>query len=187
MPMKLNKKQLVNGLFILGAILLLFTPIGFHVKVRVSRLLAGSAATIKEEMQVPLDTYQWKLVGVNGNSFDFENEKGNVVFVNFWATWCPPCIAEMPSIQELYDDYGDRVTFIMLAQDDVEKVKNFVTKKEYNFPVYFSQSLAPDVLESKVIPTTYLISKEGRIIIAETGAADWNSAKTRLLLDGLLE
>ncbi len=185
--MKLKRKQLVNGLFILGAILLLFTPIGFRVKVHVSRLLAGSAATIKEEMQVPLDTYQWQLVDVNGNSFDFENEKGNVVFVNFWATWCPPCVAEMPSIQELYDDYGDKVSFVMLAKDDVDKVNNFIAKKKYNFPVYFSRSQDPDVLESKVIPTTYVINKEGRIIIAETGAADWNSDKTRLLLNSLIE
>ncbi|PCJ96955.1 MAG: thiol-disulfide oxidoreductase [Flavobacteriaceae bacterium] len=185
--MKLERKQIVNALILIGLLLFIFTPIGFRVKVFASRLLASSAAIIKEEMQMPLDTYQWELVNVNGNPFDFENEKGEVIFVNFWATWCPPCVAEMPSIQELYNDYGDKVTFVMVAQDDVEKVKNFLTKKEYNFPVYFSRSKAPDVLDSKVIPTTYVINKEGHIIIAETGAADWNSSKIRLLLDGLLK
>ncbi|NJB70588.1 thiol-disulfide isomerase/thioredoxin [Saonia flava] len=185
--MKFKKDQIVNGLLILGVILFLFTPVGFKMKVLMNRLLAGSVDTLKEELQVPLDTYQWQLVDVDGNTLNFETEKGKVVFVNFWATWCPPCVAEMPSIQELYNDYGEKVSFVMVAEDKVQKAKNFITKKEYNFPVYFSKSKAPDILKSKVIPTTYIINKKGHIVIAETGAANWNSNKTRLFLDDLLK
>ena len=185
--MKLGKKQIVNGIIIIGVMLLLFTPIGFRVKVYVSRLLSTGAAMVKAEIQVPLDTYQWQLMDLEGIGFDFEKERGNVVLVNFWATWCAPCVAEMPSLQKLYDDYGDKVTFMLVAQDEYEKVTGFIQQKNYNLPVYYSKTDKPKVLDSKLLPTTYVISKKGNIIVAETGAADWNSSKTRSLLDKLLK
>ena len=184
--MKLNKKQWTNIAFIIGLILILFTPLGFHARVLVGRLLSTSAAVLKTELQMPVENYDWQLVDVKGNKFNFENTKGKVVLVNFWATWCPPCVAEMPSLQSLYNDYNDKVVFMFVAQDKVEKVSAFIAKKEYSLPVYYSKTEAPSILTSKTIPTTYVINKEGKIIIAKTGVADWNSDKTRKMLDQLL-
>ncbi len=184
--MKLGKKQWINVALIIGLILILFTPVGFHARVFVGRLLSTSAAILKTELQLPVENYDWQLVDVTGNEFNFENTKGKVVLVNFWATWCPPCVAEMPSFQGLYDDYNDKVVFMLVAQDKVEKVSAFIAKKEYTLPVYYSKTEAPSVLSSKTIPTTYVINKEGKIIIAKTGVADWNSDKTRKMLDQLL-
>tara|TARA_R110002051_G_scaffold324755_1_gene423463 strand:- start:6092 stop:6658 length:567 start_codon:yes stop_codon:yes gene_type:complete len=187
MPFKMGKKQWVNAAFLLAVILILFTPIGFKIKVRVSRLLSSSAAMVKAELQVPLDSYKWELKDTEMESFNFETQKGKVVLVNFWATWCPPCIAEMPSMQELYNDYGDRVTFMFVTNEEEQKVLDFLKRKNYDLPVYFPQSKEPKVLSSKVLPTTYVINKMGKIKVAETGAADWNSTTTRKLLDTLLE
>ena len=184
--MKLNKKQWTNIAFIIGLILILFTPLGFHARVLVGRLLSTSAAVLKTELQMPVENYDWQLVDAKGNKFNFENTKGKVVLVNFWATWCPPCVAEMPSLQSLYNDYNDKVVFMFVAQDKVEKVSAFIAKKEYSLPVYYSKTEAPSILTSKTIPTTYVINKEGKIIIAKTGVADWNSNKTRKILDQLL-
>ena len=184
--MKLNKKQWTNIAFIIGLILILFTPLGFHARVLVGRLLSTSAAVLKTELQMPVENYDWQLVDAKGNKFNFENTKGKVVLVNFWATWCPPCVAEMPSLQSLYNDYNDKVVFMFVAQDKVEKVSAFIAKKEYSLPVYYSKTEAPSILTSKTIPTTYVINKEGKIIIAKTGVADWNSDKTRKILDQLL-
>jgi thiol-disulfide isomerase/thioredoxin len=184
--MKISKKQWINSAFIVGIILILFTPVGFHARVFVGRFLATSAAVIKTEFRVPVENYNWQLTTANGNAFNFADAKGKVILVNFWATWCPPCVAEMPSLQELYKDYGDKVVFMFVAQDKVEAVATFIAKKEYTLPVYFATSEAPSVLSSKTIPTTYVISKEGKISIAKTGVANWNSEKTRAILDGLL-
>ena len=184
--MKLGKKQWINAALIIGLILILFTPVGFYARVFIGRFLSTSAAVLKTELQMPVENYDWQLVDANGNDFNFIDAKGKVVLVNFWATWCPPCVAEMPSLQLLYNDYNEKVVFMFVAQDKVEKVSAFIAKKEYTIPVYYSKTEAPSVLTSKTIPTTYVINKEGKIIIAETGAADWNSAKTRKMLDELL-
>jgi len=184
--MKLAKKQWINAAWIIGMILILFTPVGFYARVFIGRLLSTSAAVLKTELQMPVENYDWQLVDAKGNDFNFMDAKGKVILVNFWATWCPPCVAEMPSLQGLYDDYNDKVVFMFVAQDKVEKVSAFIAKKGYTLPVYYSKTEAPSVLTSKTIPTTYVINKEGKIIIAETGVADWNSDKTRKMMDGLL-
>ena len=184
--MKFGKKQWINAALIIGLILILFTPVGFYARVFIGRFLSTSAAVLKTELQMPVENYDWQLVDAKGNDFTFIDAKGKVVLVNFWATWCPPCVAEMPSLQLLYNDYNEKVVFMFVAQDKVEKVSAFIAKKGYTLPVYYSKTEAPSVLTSKTIPTTYVINKEGKIIIAETGAADWNSAKTRKMLDALL-
>ena len=181
-----NKKWILNGVFILAALVLLFTPVGFKVKVFASKLLSSSAAMVKEGMKVPLDSYQWKLTDLENRSFNLEDQRGRIVLVNFWATWCPPCVAEMPSMQDLYNDYGDKVTFMFVTSDDRQKVLNFLKRKNLDLPVYYPASETPKTLKSKLLPTTYIIDKEGKIVVAETGAADWNSIETRGLIDDLL-
>jgi len=182
-----KKKWIVNGIFILGILILLFTPIGFKVKVLASRLLSSSAAKVKEGMQVPLDTYQWKLTDLENGTFNFEDQKDKIILVNFWATWCPPCVAEMPSLQELYNDYGNKVVFMFVTSEDRQKVVSFLERKDLDLPIYFPSFEPPKMLRSKLLPTTYIIDRDGKIIVAETGAADWNSSKTRALIDELLK
>jgi thiol-disulfide isomerase/thioredoxin len=184
--MKLGKNQWINIVFVVAIILILFTPVGFYARVFVGRLLSTSASVLKTELQMPVENYDWQLVDAKGKDFNFISAKGKVVLVNFWATWCPPCVAEMPSLQRLYNDYNDKVVFMFVAQDKVEKVSAFIVKKGYTLPVYYSKTEVPSVLTSKTIPTTYVINKEGKIIIAEIGVADWNSDKTRKILDVLL-
>jgi len=184
--MKFGKKQWINAALIVGIVLILFTPVGFYARVFVGRLLSTSAAVLKTELQIPVKNNNWQLANVEGKEFNFEKTKGKVVLVNFWATWCPPCVAEMPSFQSLYNDYNDKFVFMFVAQDKVDKVSAFIAKKGYTLPVYYSKTEPPSVLTSKTIPTTYVINKEGKIIIAETGVADWNCGKTRKILDGLL-
>ena len=181
-----NRKWILNGVFVLAVLVLLFTPLGFKIKVFASKLLSTSAAMVKEGMQVSLDSYHWKLTDLDNGTFNFEAQKGKVILVNFWATWCPPCVAEMPSMQELYNDYGDKVTFMFVTSDDRQKVEDFLKRKNLDLPVYYPLSETPETLKSKLLPTTYIIDREGKIVVAETGAADWNSSKTRALIEGLL-
>ncbi|MEH6682643.1 MAG: TlpA disulfide reductase family protein [Sediminicola sp.] len=185
--MKFTKKQWSNGLLIIAVAVLLFTPLGFQLKVAINRLFAGSASMVKEGLQTPLDTYQWQLVDREGAISDFKTQKGKVVLINFWATWCPPCVAEMPSMQKLYDGYGDKMAFMFVTTEDPKKVEAFMERHHYTLPIFYPRTEGPKALESKLLPTTYVIDREGRIRVAETGAADWNSDRTRTLLDGLLK
>ncbi|TMM53373.1 TlpA family protein disulfide reductase [Maribacter algarum] len=184
--MKLKKENLSNFAFIIVLALLLFTPLGFHIRVLTSRIFSFSPYTIDKEDQLILSCYNWKLSNARGEVFNFKDVEGKVVLVNYWATWCPPCVGEMPSLQELYNEYGDKVEFVFVAHDEGEKVKDFMSKKEYNFPVYFEKSSSPIVLSTKSIPTTFIIDKKGKIVVRKTGAADWNGNSTWEILERLL-
>ena len=125
--------------------------------------------------------------GLNTNSVDFNQLKGMVIFVNFWATWCPPCRAEMPMIQELYNEYKDKIEFVFVTSESWETVEKFYKANEYKLPTYNSVSTPPKTFtETNSIPATYLIDKEGNILISKTGAANWSSDKVKKLLDKLL-
>lgn len=184
--MKISKNQISNGIWILSIILILFTPVGFHLRVFVGKLFSTSASVINVEERKTLKTYDWDLVDLDGNRFDFESNKGKVVMVNLWATWCPPCVAELPSLVALHKDYKDKVVFAFVANDKKVKVTSFLEKKNYHLPVYFEVSKTPELLVSKSIPATYILSKSGQLVVAEKGVADWNSANIRNVLDELL-
>ncbi len=184
--MKLKKENLSNFAFIVLLALLLFTPVGFHARVFVSRIFSFSPSELKEEEQFTLSSYNWKLTTIHGEVFDFQATKGKVILVNFWATWCPPCVAEMPSLQQLYTDYNGQIEFVMVANEEPEKVKLFLSKKNYDFPTYFERSARPQLLSAEHIPTTFIIDKTGKIVVEKTGAANWNSTATRDLLENLV-
>ena len=184
--MKLKKGQLSDIIWIVILLFFLFTPIGFHARVQVMRLLSFSPSIEKKESYIKLSNYNWYLTDSNGKQSNFIEHTDKVIFLNYWATWCPPCIAEMPSLVELNKDYGDKVEFVFLANDDKDKVKSYLEKKDYHIPVYFKQTKTPEELKSSSLPTTFIINKKGDIVIKEVGVADWNSKKVRDLLDNLL-
>ncbi|MGB5204248.1 TlpA family protein disulfide reductase [Eudoraea sp.] len=185
--MKLKRTQLINIAIILLLALYFFTPIGFHAKVYLNRLISHNPVPVEERAQQFLEDYDFKLVNSKGNVVNLLDYKGEVIFINFWATWCPPCVAEMPGLQLLYNAYREKVTFLFIARDKKEKVSNFITKKNYNLPVYFESGFTPKTLYSAALPTTFIIDKKGNIVVAETGSADWNSESVHILLDGLLK
>ena len=152
-----------------------------------STLRAPLSINAPGDAQLGPSDYRWPSTTMDGNPFYLEQVRGEVVFLNFWATWCPPCIAEMPSIERLYRDYGDRVHFIMLTTDDPATVRQFMGKHEYSFPVYIQTYQAPEIFETGSIPTTYVIDRSGRIRMKKKGAAKWDSDKIRHLMDALIE
>ena len=113
--------------------------------------------------------------------------KGKVVILNFWAIWYPPCIAEKPSFQTLYDDYKNSVVFLFVTTDTPEKVKAFKEKHGYTLPSYFQQDGPPAALYSTSLPASYVIDKHGNIVVKKFRAADWNSSKFRVTLDELIQ
>ena len=189
--MKFIRKNLSNILFVLFA-LFLFTPYGLPVRALLIKGISVVTTSVfnmevDEDEREKLDDFRWNLVSMSGENLDFESLKGKVILVNFWATWCPPCVAEMPGMQKLYDDYRDRVEFVFIARDDHERVVEFLNKKNLSLPVYYERTAPPEKMSTSSLPTTYLIDSQGMIRVDKVGAADWNSKKVRTLLDGLIQ
>ncbi len=174
-------------LFLVGLGVYFFTPLGPKVRGYAGRLWSKTAVALKTDRQISEDSYMWQLTDTEGNSYGFTEAKEKVIFLNFWATWCGPCLKEMPDIQKLYTDYGEKVGFFLVTQEKTAKVNAFLQKKRYTFPIYFTdKGDIPDEIASKSMPTTYIIGKSGKIARAETGAANWNGSEVRNLLDSLL-
>ena len=185
--MKITRGKLINILFILLIVALLYPPTGREIKATAYRLLALSPFVTKESDRMEVLDYNWALKEIeSGTAFNMEEARGKVVLVNLWATWCPPCIAEMPSLQKLYDDYKGKVVFLFVTDEGSKKVNAFMEKNEYNLPIYNSLSKIPAELYSRSIPATYLLDSNGKIVIKKKGAADWNSETVREQIDMLL-
>ena len=184
--MKFVRKHWSNILIILVIILLTIPQTRTEIQIFVNRLLASTPAKIEVENQKKITSYYWPLEDPYGRRKNLEHSKNKVVFMNYWATWCPPCIAEMPDLEKLYQQYGDQVDFYFVTSDDPEKVRNFMSKHEYTFPVYFSTGKKPENLSSNSLPTTYVIAKNGKIVFDKTGTANWNSDRFTSVLDHLI-
>lgn len=134
-------------------------------------------AEIENAVTVDEADYDINLKGINTASTNLKNFKGkNVVFLNFWGTWCAPCREEWPTIQKLYDSKKGKVDFVLIAMMDKEEdVRKFMKENNYTVPVYIAESPINDKILPKVFPTTFLLDKNGRILIKEDGTKDWNS------------
>lgn len=115
--------------------------------------------------------------------------RGKVVFLNFWATWCGPCRAEMPSMEALYRSYKDR-GFEILAVNSGETepdVLAFMERNSLSFPVVLDEGGKTSAAYGiRAIPTSFLLDREGKIILRAVGSLDWNAPQFRAALERLL-
>lgn len=185
--MKISKKRWSDLLWVLALVILLFTPLGKTLKVYINRLIAFSPSVLEQKESVLVKNVSWQLQSLESGKFiNLNTLKGKVIFINQWATWCPPCLAEMPEINDLYRDYKDKVTFLMISSDDKESIKDLMIKENYHFINYKSQSHTPKALQSNALPQTFVIDKSGYIRVDKIGAAKWNSDDFRAELDQMI-
>ena len=124
----------------------------------------------------------------DGKAYKLSDMKGKPVVLNFWASWCPPCKAEMPDFDEICKEYEGRVTFMMVNLTDgknetVESARNFIHMMEYSFPVYYDTDMdAANKYGIQSIPTTFFIDAEGRLIAYYTGAMSGETLKKGISL-----
>jgi thiol-disulfide isomerase/thioredoxin len=127
------------------------------------------AANEGEDLNIPAD-YSLTFKSLDGKTLRMSDYKGKYLFLNFWATWCPPCRGEMPGIQSLYNEVkGNNVAFICASDEKVSTVSDFVKANNYTFPIYTYNGSLPQLYEIRGIPTTFIISKEGKIIAKYVG------------------
>ncbi|WP_299781966.1 redoxin family protein [uncultured Formosa sp.] len=185
--LKSKKNKISNIIFGAFLVLLIIPQTRQPIQVFIQKGLALFGPSVEAiENQKQIDSYQWKLIDLDGNSYDFKSAQGKVVLVNFWATWCPPCIAEMPSLVNLHQDYKDKVQFLFVSNEEQKVIESFLKKKGFHIPVHQPISVIPERLNTSTIPRTLLISKAGNIVIDKTGASNWNSDTVRETIDKLL-
>jgi len=152
----------------------------------IDRLLRDMGVTKVPHLAPPVD---FNLLDLNGNTIVLSGLKGKIVFLNFWATWCPPCREEMPSMQKLHTRFKDK-DFAMLAvslNEPASVVKKFF--KDYNLT--FTALLDSDgelmtPYGIRGIPTTYIIDRDGTIIGKAFGPRKWNSQQAIALFEHLI-
>ena len=181
--MKGKKGNIIFGLLL---VLLLIPYTRKEIQIFLNRYLVFSPKIIASEAQQTLIDYDWQLNGVNVPDLNLAAAKGQVVVLNSWATWCPPCIAEMPSFQNLYTNYKGKVHFVFVSNEKLSTLEKFLAKNEYTLPVYQNVGNVPKLLQHTSLPTTYIIDRNGKIVIQKSGSADWDSQEVFNHIDVLL-
>ena len=185
------KREIIEWAIFLGIMGFLFGT-GLHTPVfgffQSLILKTGIIQPSIDESPIGKADYNFELIDQQGNRRSFKEFEDKVVFINFWATWCPPCIAEMPDIHDLYRDMkGKEIEFVLISfDDDFQKAKNFVKKKDFDFPIYQLGSPLPKIYASSAIPTTYVISAKGEVVVSKSGMAKYNTEKFKSFLVGLM-
>ena len=165
---------------------------GYHTEV-IGQLQRGLLATGLMQPDLDQDKQQLPNYALN---LKFKNREGKIltlrdfankpVFLNFWATWCPPCIAEMPDIENLYMDMHQEAHFILISVDqEASKAWEFQDRKAFAFPVYTIEGGIPPTFAYEAIPTTFVLNRKNEIVLRREGMAKYNSESFRKFLTDL--
>lgn len=115
-----------------------------------------------------------KITELNGSPIDLRQYKGKTLFINFWATWCKPCIKEMPFIQKAMEELKDEeVVFLFASNESVDDIKTFQQNNSYDFHYVKLENL--EALNVMTLPTTYIFNAAGKLVFSEMGYREWNS------------
>ena len=141
-------------------------------------LTAAYAAEAETGMPAPDFTVKDK----DGNAVTFSDTAGKPVIINIWATWCPPCCRELPYYEQMYQQYGDRITFMMIdLMEDHSTVDAFLAEHGYTFPVcYDAEGVSISAYKSQYIPVSVFIRADGTIAAKEIGSIDANRMQSHI-------
>jgi thiol-disulfide isomerase/thioredoxin len=186
------RRNIIEWIILIAAFAILYLT-GWYVPVAAKlQQLVLATGIISPESEVLQKPIEGELIFSNtkGKIFSLSDKSGKVVFVNFWASWCPPCLAEMPNINQLYQDYADNdeVVFLMISvEDNFEKSKALVKRKGFDFQIYHVESLNLPAIYKGTLPTTFLLSKDGKVLMQHEGMANYDNEQTRTLIKKALD
>ena len=127
------------------------------------------------------------LLTLDGRPANLRQFRGKVVLVNLWASWCPPCLAEMPGLQALYQKTDtSKVAFVLISLDaNPNKARALLKKKGYTMPVFFPAAPLPAPFDSPSIPSTIILTPGGRLADRHDGMADYDTPEFKAALEKL--
>jgi peroxiredoxin len=132
----------------------------------------------------------FSLPNLQGNQVNIRDHRGQVILLNFWATWCPNCRQEGSSLQKLYNQYQSRgvIFYRISSKEKAETIKNFLEKESLNVPVLIDKTGQTERLFGVwVHPTTYLINRQALVSYRTMGAIDWTNPQATSIIDHLLK
>ena len=132
------------------------------------------------------DLPAFQLINEKGEKLDLRSFAGKKVFVNIWASWCPPCRREMPSIQSLYNKVdASKTAFVMLTVDEeAGAAENFVRSNSITAPIYHPAEQLPSLLAVESIPATFIFDEKGKLIRRIDGMHNYDTEEFKNLLSG---
>jgi len=155
-------------------------------------LLTASQEADPEELTKRKILPDISLTEADGKQKKLADYHGNVVLLSFWASWCAPCLVELPTFAELekrFLDHGLKVVAINVDEGDSARTfaKDFWAKKNFAFPSFFDpQKTVASQFEVDMLPSTFVIDRQGRIAFSGFGANDWSSPQTLEILESIL-
>ncbi|CAM3702298.1 TlpA disulfide reductase family protein [Elizabethkingia occulta] len=174
-------KRFINIILIVFVLGIIFIP-GVKVFLQSTLIKIGlfSPKFNNEPKEATPAAYTMQIKDEKGADISLEDLKGKVVFINFWATWCPPCIAEMPTIQTLYEKFknDDEVEFVILeVEGNQEKARKLFSDKGLTLPVAFPNGAIPHEFYKGTLPTTVILDKKGVIVFQSEGITNYADQK----------
>lgn len=145
-----------------------------------------------EETHLKLDAADWnlKIKNANGDLYTLSDFKEKVIVINFWATWCAPCLAELPNLNDLYATFKNEKNFILLTIEtdaNKKKAQEILSNKKLNLPLYFLNYKYQTNLFNGILPTTVVIDKDGTLVLKKEGIANYNNDTFKAQLHELLK
>ncbi|HUH19619.1 TlpA disulfide reductase family protein [Albibacterium sp.] len=195
---KISLSNFFTGILVVFVLAMLFSP-SFKGVVMQNLMKIGlfqpsipDGPTVEVAAEINTATHNREILFKNMNDevIELSDQKGKVVFINFWATWCPPCIAEMPTINKLYSSFRDNenVMFMMVDVDnDPIKSQKFMDKRKFDLPVYTPASPIPSSYMGGAIPTTLVLNKYGQVVFKHEGMGDFSNAEFKDFVNQLIE
>ena len=134
----------------------------------------ASPAATEAKVGALMPAYTAKLL--DGSTFDLANEKGNVVLLNLWATWCGPCRYEIPELEKLHKDLADqkfKVVGVSVDEGDPKEVQSFVTDQKVTYPIVLDpEGRLAALAQTTVLPTSLLVDRQGKVVWVKLGIVD---------------
>ncbi|NAW51023.1 redoxin domain-containing protein [Elizabethkingia argentiflava] len=173
-------KRLINILLFALTLGLIFVP---EVKVFIQRSLIYMGffkPNLAKHPAALSTTKAMSLKDVNGRITDLSALKGKIVFINFWATWCPPCIAELPTIESLYQHFAEdrEVVFIILEVEGQQiKAEKLFQDQGFSLPLYFANGTIPQDFFRGKLPTSIILDKNTHMVYQSEGLTNYADPK----------
>jgi thiol-disulfide isomerase/thioredoxin len=186
-----------NALFLLVLGLVLYAT-GYHVRVYSglknalirTGIIAPRAVTAVDFEQVVLDPGALsglRLIDELGNRGSLGDFGQEVLLINVWASWCPPCVVEMPGLNALYESEKE-VGFVMITWDrTMEAARNYRDRNGYSFSIYKTEGKVPEPLKASSIPTTFILDKKDKTLYRRSGMIAFDDPEVRNFLSSLKE
>lgn len=140
-------------------------------------------------ISIDFETNALQFTDLDSKMFSIQDFKGKTLFINYWATWCNPCLAEMPSMADLYERYSsnDDIVFLYLSREELKTIQEYIPKDEslQKIPIY-KVVTDDEFFATTGIPTIFIINSSGDLIVKDVGSAFWNDQSVFNFIDNLL-